>query len=237
MRPLCILVTGEPVAPVLASRGTFADLIQHGGRAFPGSFRVVDVRSAEPPPLAELAGIIVTGSASSVTERAPWMLATERYLAQAVDRGPPLLGICFGHQLLGQALGGRVEKNPLGREIGTVTADVVEDDPLLSERRPFTVNTTHMDSVTELPRGVRVLARTALEPHAALRFGERAWGVQFHPEFDAGVVRGYINARADIIAAEGSDPARLHDAAEDAEPGAEVLARFVMLVTEAEKAR
>jgi GMP synthase (glutamine-hydrolysing) len=237
VRPLCILVTGEPVAEVAASRGGFADLIQRGAREYSGGFRILDVRREEPPPAAEVAGILVTGSAASVTERAAWMLSTERYLAGVVAKGAHVLGICFGHQLLGQALGGRVERNPRGREIGTVAADVLGVDPLLSERRPFTVNTTHVDSVTELPPGARVLARTELDPHAVLRFGERAWGVQFHPEFDAGVMRGYITARADLVAAEGGDPARLHDEAHDAEPGAEVLARFARLVTEAERAR
>src|SRR5688572_33354713 len=104
------------------------------------------------------------------------MLASERYLAGAVEAGVHVLGICFGHQLLGQALGGRVERNPLGREIGTVTAEVLAADPILSERRPFTVNATHVDSVTELPPGAQVLARTARDPHSVLRFGPRAWG-------------------------------------------------------------
>jgi len=237
VRPLCILVTGEPVAPVLATRGTFADLIRQGSRGYPGPFRVVDVREQEPPPAAELAAIVVSGSAASVTERAPWMLATERYLASAVESGAHVLGICFGHQLLGQALGGRVEKNPLGREMGTLTVEVLGADPLLSEERPFTVNATHVDSVTELPPGAQVLARTALDPHSVLRFGPRAWGVQFHPEFDAEVMRGYISARADLLTAEGSDPAALHDGARDALPGAEVLARFTALVSEAERRR
>lgn len=234
MRPLCILVTGEPVAPVLVSRGGFADLIRQGSREFPGGFLVVDAREQRLPPLRELAGVVVTGSAASVTERTRWMLEAGEDLARAVAEGTPVLGICFGHQLLGEALGGRVERNPRGREMGTVTAEVLGPDPLLSEQRPFTVNTTHVDSVVELPPGARVLMRTEREPHAALRFGERAWGVQFHPEFDAVVMRGYIGARAELLAAEGADPARLHDAAHDANPGAEVLARFAAVVTEAE---
>jgi GMP synthase (glutamine-hydrolysing) len=225
------------VQPVLEARGTFAELIQRGCGAFSGGFVAVDVRRHTPPPASEFAGIVVTGSSSSVTERAPWMLLTERYLAGAVRSGDHVLGICFGHQLLGQALGGLVEKNPRGREIGSVHAQVLGTDPLLSDERPFTVNATHTDSVTRLPPGARVLASTELDPHAALRFGPSAFGVQFHPEFDSVVMRGYISARAKAIASEGVDPARLHQDAHDAGPGAAVLARFAALVLEAEGRR
>ncbi|HEV8246726.1 MAG TPA: GMP synthase, partial [Polyangiaceae bacterium] len=165
MRPLVIVVTGDPVSAVLSTRGGFADLIRARASAFPGGFRVIDARSEPLPPLGETSGLIVTGSAASVTEPTPWMRATADYLAQAVRAQAMVLGICFGHQLLAEALGGRVVKNPRGREMGTISADVLEQDPLLSERRPFTVNTTHVDTVAELPAGARVLARTELEPH------------------------------------------------------------------------
>ncbi len=186
------------------------------------------------PALGAISGIIVTGSAASVTERAPWMLETGEFLARAVRGGKPLLGICFGHQLLGQALGGRVDKNPRGREIGTTALEVLEDDPLFSEERPFLANQTHVDSVQELPPGARVLARTPLDDHSAVRYGERAWGVQFHPEFDADVMRGYVGARSNLLRREGLDPEELSSRAADAESTAgEILRRFVRLVADA----
>lgn len=227
---LCILVTGDPVAPTQARAGGFAALIKSGlATAWQGGFVEVDARSDEQLPAAErFAGLIVTGSASSVTERAPWMLRIEKYLAQAVEQEQPLLGICFGHQLLGQALGGLVERNPRGREMGTVELAIVEDDPLLDRNIvPALAQATHVDAVTRLPPRARVLAKTELDPHAALRFGPRAWGVQFHPEFDDQVMGEYIETRRALLAEEGRDPAAMLRGIRAAEAGRLVLQRFV----------
>jgi GMP synthase (glutamine-hydrolysing) len=228
--PLCILTTGDPVARAQARAGSFATMIRDGlAGAWEHEFVEVDVRTAtELPPASGFSGLIVTGSASSVTERAPWILRVEEYLAKAVEQRQPVLGICFGHQLLGQALGGLVERNPRGREMGTVRLEIVTDDPLLDRSiQPALAHTTHVDSVTVLPTGAQLLATTALEPHAALRFAERAWGVQFHPEFDAHVMRDYVETRAEILAQEGKDPQAVLAGVAAAEAGRQVLRRFV----------
>ena len=149
-------------------------------------------------------------------------------MARAVQQGHAVLGICFGHQLLGQALGGLVEKNPRGREMGTVKFEIVADDPIWDASHASTLaHATHVDAVTVLPPGARVLASTALEPHAAVRFGERAWGVQFHPEFDEQVMTEYIETRSQILADEGRDPAAMLRGIGSAAAGAGVLRRFV----------
>jgi GMP synthase (glutamine-hydrolysing) len=230
LSPLLILVTGDPVPPTQARAGGFAHLVRGGlAEVWSGGFVEVDVRSAEElPAAAGFAGVIVTGSASSVTERAPWMLRVEEYLADAVRREHPVLGICFGHQLLGQALGGLVEKNPRGREMGTVQLSIVADDPLLDRSiEPALAHATHVDSVTRLPPGAQLLATTELEPHAALRFGERAWGVQFHPEFDEQVMAEYIQTRSLALAEEGRSPDHMLSRISPARTGRLVLRRFV----------
>ncbi len=227
--PLCILVTGEPVARTQARVGGFANLVRAGVMAWEGGFAEVDARTAEAlPPSQHFAGIIVTGSAASVTERAPWILRVEEYLAGAVEHEHPVLGICFGHQLLGQALGGLVEKNPRGREMGTVKLRILVDDPLLDRSiEPALAHATHVDSVTILPPGAQILATTELEPHAAVRFGKRAWGVQFHPEFDAQVMTEYVETRSQLLADEGRDPAAMLAGISAADAGSVVLRRFV----------
>ncbi len=228
--PLCILVTGDPVPTTQARVGGFANLVRAGVvGVWDGGFVDIDVRTAEAlPPARDFAGVIVTGSAASVTERAPWILRVEQYLARAVEEGQPVLGICFGHQLLGQALGGLVERNPRGREMGTVKLQILVDDPLLDRSiEPALAHATHVDSVTVLPPGAKVLATTALEPHAAVRFGERAWGVQFHPEFDERVMAEYVETRAQLLAEEGRDPAAMVASINAAEAGSLVLRRFV----------
>lgn len=230
MAPLCILVTGDPVARTQERVGGFANLVRARLQgAWDGGFVDVDARTGESlPDSSQFAGLIVTGSASSVTERAPWILRTEEYLARAVRAGHPVLGICFGHQLLGQALGGLVEKNPRGREMGTVKFEIVADDPIWDPSVALALaHATHMDSVTVLPPGARLLATTALEPHAAVRFGERAWGVQFHPEFDEQVMTEYIETRSQLLADEGRDPAAMLRGIGAAVAGSAVLRRFV----------
>jgi GMP synthase (glutamine-hydrolysing) len=229
MRTFGILVTGEPVESVQRERGSFAHLFRDVIRPiWPERIEEFDARRLEFPDPKQVDALVVTGSAASVTERSDWILATERALVGFVASGVPTLGVCFGHQLLGQALGGDVRRNPRGREIGTVETEVLGDDPLFAELpRRMLVNMSHVDSVVTLPPGAQVLCRTALEPNAALRFGERAWGVQFHPEFDASVMRGYLTARGGAAASEGIALDTLR--AEGAPDAVRVLTRFAEL--------
>ena len=226
-----MLVTGEPVPQARARRGAFADLIRQAAPTF-GTLRWEshDVRSRTVlPDLTEAVAVIVTGSALSVTEALPWKDEVSACLRQLVHAEVPLLGICFGHQLLGHALGGRVDVNPNGREMGTVALERVEDDAVCGARGSVQVNTTHVDSVVTLPPGARVLGRTRQEPHAAVRFGPTAWGVQYHPELDAEVMRCYFDARRAVLSAEGMDVAAAERAVRDAPEGALVIQRFLAL--------
>lgn len=227
-RPIAILVTGDPISSVAATRGTYADMIRSVGGDAGLPFVDFDIRTGTilPDPRT-FAGIVVTGSASSVTDREAWVVEGEAYLRRVVDARVLLFGICFGHQMLGQALGGLVERNPRGREIGSVEFRVVASDPILSAARaPFLANATHVDSVTRLPPGAAVLATTDLEPNAVVRFAETAWGVQFHPEMDGEVVREYVKARREILRKEGLDPDVLEANVNDGVAGTSTLVRF-----------
>jgi GMP synthase (glutamine-hydrolysing) len=232
-RPILILRAGDAVPEVRAVRGDFPKWIEESaGDAWAGAWRTHDVRTGEPlPDLREVSAFVMTGSSSSVTERAPWMLRAEEYVRSIVAARVPLFGICFGHQLVAQALGGLVAKNPRGRELGTVTFERSpggEDEAVLAGLpASFTVNASHVDSVVRLPEGSRVLGATKLEPVSAFAVGETTWGVQFHPEFDGDVVRGYVRARAELMKNEGLDPEQAIETAKDAPEGREVLRRFV----------
>jgi GMP synthase (glutamine-hydrolysing) len=227
--PLGILVTGEPVPNVRRVRGPFERMIRETlADAWDGPVALLDAERGERPRAGELAALVVTGSPASVTSRDAWILDAEDALRAFVRSGAPTLGICFGHQLLTQALGGGVVKNPRGREIGTVDLELVESDPLFGDApRRLRVNMSHLDSAERLPDGARLLGRTELDPHGAVRFDERVWGVQFHPEFDGEIVQGYIDARREVIENEGIDLGTL--LAEDAPESAELLRRFARL--------
>lgn len=229
--PLLVVFTGTTVPNVKERFGDF-DAHFHAaiGDAWAGPWAAVDARDegAPLPPPDALAGAIVTGSASSITERAPWMLRLEAWLRDAVVREMPLLGVCFGHQILGSALGGEVRRNPRGRRIGSLRVRRTGEDPLLDGLPPeFDVNLSHRDHVAVPPPGARPLVTAEHDALHAFAAGPAARGVQFHPEFHDQIVRGYITARREILKGEGLDPDALLAAVVDAPHARRVLHNFV----------
>lgn len=231
---IVVLITGNTIPAVAEQRGEFHRWIEDGiGSAWEGTFFEHDLRDGLPPAEAlSCAGIVITGSPASVTERAGWMLEAEAFLREAVAQQVPILGICFGHQLLAQALGGQVTRNPRGREIGTIAVRRLEgDDPLFAGLGvEISVNATHVDSVTTLPPEVEVLAESALEGVAAFRLGS-ARGVQFHPEIDGHLMRGYLSARRETLEAEGLSFETLWREAQDTPAGPTILRNFASLLS------
>lgn len=145
----------------------------------------------------------MTGSPLSVTQPEPWMLAAGEFLRMAGQREVPVLGVCFGHQLLSLAHGGTVRKNPKGREIGTVEVDLTdagaEDFLFAGLPRRFAAQATHEDEVPTLPPGATLLAGNAMSAVQAMAIGSYIRGVQFHPEFSTAVMRSTIEVRAGTL--------------------------------------
>ena len=195
---------------------------------------MIDIRDIEAA-AERLAGVVVTGSSAMVSEREAWSERTAAWLATAVSAETPVLGICYGHQLLAHGLGGRVGVNPRGREIGSINVeigDAAREDALFRGfAGPLRVQATHMESVLEIPPGARLLGSSAGDPHHAFAVGTTAWGVQFHPEFDAATVRHYIEARRQMIRDEGLDPDALKRGTRDAPDGGAILRRFAQLLS------
>jgi GMP synthase (glutamine-hydrolysing) len=227
--PIVLAVTGDPVPEVLSARGGFDRIFAEALGDHPAGYLTIDVRALPldgPSPTA----IILSGSSSHVHDREPWMIRTEAALRSHIARGVPVLGVCFGHQLLAQALGGEVRPNPWGREISTVAIDRLGDDPLLEGLSPrFSANACHSDTVVRLPAGATVLGRNAADPHQIVRFAPRAWGVQFHPEFDGAIMRGFLRARREAMLAEGLDADALEARASDTPEARTLLTRFLRM--------
>lgn len=231
MKPLLIIKTGTTVSGLAERRGDFETWISQG-MSTPGlEFMVAPVYLDAPlPEVTEVSGVIITGSPAMVTDRAAWSERAALWLRHAVATGIPVLGICYGHQLLAHALGGQVDFHPKGREIGTVEIYLTEsaaNDPLLAQGSTcFTGHVSHSQTVTALPAGAVVLATNGFEPHHAVRYTDHCWGLQYHPEFDEDIMAAYIEARRAALEEEGLDPDSLLAAIKPAARAAEVLRRF-----------
>lgn len=227
---LVIVVTGDTVPAITQRRGEFPEVFRDAiGPHWSGAYAAFDAREEALPDMREAACVILTGSSANVHHREPWMLRTEAWLRELLPQRVPTLGVCFGHQILAQALGGRVAANPHGREMSTVSVQITQDgDPLL-EGMParFDANACHSDTVVELPPGAEALARSDLDPHQCIRFASHCYGVQFHPEFDQEVMLGYIEARRDAISQEGGDATALAGRAGDGAGGRRVMHQFL----------
>lgn len=141
-----------------------------------------DVNAGDLPDHVEFDGVVVTGSRSSVYWDEDWIDPLVAYVADCHDAGVPVLGVCFGHQVLAAALGGDVAD--MGEyEIGYREVERTADDPVFDGvGETFTVFTTHSDAVVDLPPGADLLAENEYGVHA-FRAGQSV-GVQFHPEYD-----------------------------------------------------
>jgi len=229
---ILIIKTGSTLPGLKSRKGDFEHWIIAGMRVSADEVTVVDVTAGEPlPPNGAFAGVVVTGSHSMVTDHARWSERAARWLALEVDAETPTLGICYGHQLLGYALGGTVEVNPRGWEMGTVEITLEEtaarDELLGGFDSAMKVQSSHTQSVTRLPRKAVRLASSSRDANHAFRVGKAAWGVQFHPEFDRETVQTYITYCRKQLIADGQDPDQLLRESEDTSCGTEILQRFV----------
>ncbi len=166
-----------------------------------------------------------------VTEHHDWSERTAKWLANGVEKGMPTLGICYGHQLLAYALGGEVGNNPNGREFGTIEVHLEQaarEDALLGGLpTPMKGHVSHTQSVFRLPAEARRLAYSERDPNQAFVINNCAWGVQFHPEFDAEIVREYTLGHSDVLLAEARIQPSWAAVSVDTPHGTEILQRFV----------
>jgi len=239
---ILILRTGHTDPEVIRHHGDYDRWVTDAMAGMDCQFTVHHVPDRGLPDLGGHDGVVVTGTAASVMDRAPWMAGLGEILAGAGDNTPPILALCFAAQLAADALGGRVERNPRGWEIGTVTVELTEagrGDPLFRGLPPAVeVQATHEDHIAQLPATATLLAGNRKAPVQAFAHGNRLRAVQFHPEAGAGLLRRLITLRRGILEDDahrhGSpDPEaarvvdRVHDGVRESGHGRQILANWL----------
>lgn len=234
MKPLLILKAGGTYPDIATRFGDFDDWIVSRLDRSDTAIETVSPFAGEALPKASyFGGIVITGSHDMVTDRLPWSEKTADWVRQAVENAVPVLGICYGHQLLASSLGGMVGDNPGGKEFGTVSIRLNakgRQDPLFQGLSgTFAAQACHSQSVLRLPAGATPLASSAMDANHAFAMGKRAWGVQFHPEFNQEMLRLYIRRSADDLKAQGSDVERLLAGIRETPESESLLRRFQRL--------
>lgn len=196
-----ILQTGHAPEEIQASLGDYEHMFHRllGGHGFEfQTWNVVDNDLPEGPEAAD--GWLITGSKHGVYEDHPWLPPLEALIRAIRDNGKPLVGICFGHQVIAQALGGTVVKHPGGWIVGRQDYDF--------DGQTLSLNAWHQDQVIVLPPGARVLGTNPTCAYAALAYGDRILTYQAHPEFTAEAIDGLITHRGGAVPTDRLDHAR-----------------------------
>lgn len=198
MTRIAILETGAPPAALAAAHGDypamFRDLL---GEGF--DFRTFDVQAGEWPDPEAFDAAIITGSSAGVYETDGWIAELLDWIRSARGR-TRLVGVCFGHQAMAQALGGRVEKSSRGWGVGLHRYQVVSPEPWMAPAAAtVAIPASHQDQVVEAPAEARVLLRSDFTPFAGLAWDKDAISMQPHPEFTPAFATALTAGRHDRI--------------------------------------
>lgn len=208
-----ILATGITPDDLIDQYGTYADmfidLLNDANASF--EFEVFNILHDDfPDSVNQCDGWLITGSKHNVYQNLPWMQKLKEFILDISHLGKPIVGICFGHQIIAEAFGGIVEKYHGGWGVGLQTYQLVDADDVINDNvSSFTINAVHQDQVTTKPKNARTFASSAFCEHAGLVYrDDRIITFQSHPEFDVTYEKALVEyLRGQSITDEMSDAA------------------------------
>ncbi|SOC54226.1 GMP synthase - Glutamine amidotransferase [Chromohalobacter canadensis] len=207
-----ILATGTTPDNLIETHGSYADMFikLFGQAGYDFTFITFDVRDDIFPESADACDAwIITGSKSSVCDKTPWMARLKDLILEIYDTGRPIVGICFGHQIVAEAFGADVNQYPKGWGVGLHTYQLEKSVSELSALDGrFTLNAVHQDQVLSKPDQAEVIASSSFCPFAALQYDNRILTLQAHPEFNVAFETRLLQSRRDApIPSTATDPA------------------------------
>jgi GMP synthase-like glutamine amidotransferase len=222
---LAILETGRPPGDLAQRFGDYPSMLRELlGDGF--EIETLDVQAGElPADPAQYDAYLITGSPAGVYDPHPWIAPLLEFIRSAKDSR--MVGICFGHQAMAEALGGRVEKSDNGWGVGLHRYAVSPVVPWIDGNTDIAVPVSHQDQVVVQPPATEVVASSDFTPYAALAWSDRpAISFQFHPEFTPDYAKALITERYDIVPDPDAAIASL-DAANDTGRVADWIRRFL----------
>jgi len=201
---ILIIKMGSTYRELISQYGDFDRWILNSVKELPIKFKVQKIDYVVPEIVAQYQGVIFTGAHKSLTGIYPFVKGAARILEYILDLKIFTLGICFGHQIINQLLGGKVSRNPLGPEIGLSTIQLTLSgmvDPLFKglQRAKIQIYSSHFDIVTSLAEGMECLAWNEQTKIQATRYQSFLYTTQFHPEYTKEIMTYYIRKNQDIL--------------------------------------
>ncbi|WP_299996416.1 glutamine amidotransferase [uncultured Cedecea sp.] len=231
--PILLIQTGTPPDALREQHGDLPVWFHQAMGVKKEDIQVVKVYRGEALPEPDPRRIaVITGSWDMVTDKLPWSEYTAAWIRHAFAANMPLFGVCYGHQLMAYALGGTVDYHPQGREMGclniSLTQAGIEDSLTGAFPQKFSANLTHLQTVTTLPPGAKVLASSRHDAHQIVRYSDKAVSTQFHPEVTPKIIATMIDLRSEALLNEGYHPDEMQKALRDAPEAREILKVFVL---------
>ncbi len=198
MKKISIIINGPGMEEVKSLYGQASDWVQNALSGYNVDVKVVKAYEMEEfSPEVDDAWII-TGSAYSVYDNFEWIDYLRKKLHQMDKLNKPVLGICFGHQLIADTFGGKVELNPKGWELGSCEVELTDaafDNKLFfGLSSPLSVYQSHQDVVLSIPENSILMAKNRMGIQSFV-YNDCFYGVQFHPEFTKIVMEKYLDIR------------------------------------------